>query len=405
MLKRFTGYKRLLALSALSGGAAPVERTATGNPLTFQTDLARPLKSLLIPFTPVQSGSGDPSPENIRPIVPWDGVNVWSGGKNITEILKNAPYGTYEGFGFKHILTFKVKPNTDYTLSSTSTGAINVLYFNGTNSQYVGVNASNPRTQNSGASGTLTVLLYDRENIADYENGTIKVQLEEGNVATPIDQYEGTTYPVSFPSPVYGGTLDVVSGVLTVTHELLVVDGVRNAWSVNESGDIVRFTATIVALGGEPPKAVNQTDSVFNYLKTSTSATDTWIGIVNQYGNVPIRIPISEEITTTQAWRAYLTEHPLQICYELATPQEITLTPEQITALLGDNTIWSDADGSMTAVYLVSAAYDDSHPVGGLGSGLLGGGLGSGTGEPDEPGEPDDNTGDDQPGDDQPEEP
>ena len=60
MLKRYTGYKRLLALAALSGGAAPVERTATGNPLTFQTDLSKPLKSLLIPFTPVQSGTGDP---------------------------------------------------------------------------------------------------------------------------------------------------------------------------------------------------------------------------------------------------------------------------------------------------------------------------------------------------------
>ena len=40
------------------------------------------------------------------------------------------------------------------------------------------------------------------------------------------------------------------------------------------------------------------------------------------------------------------------IYYPLLEPQEITLTPQQITALIGNNTIWSDADGSMTATYL-----------------------------------------------------
>ena len=71
----------LMMLRGIKGKA--IEAQATGNPLTFQTDLARPLKSLLIPFTPKQSGSGDPSPQNIRPIVAWDGVKVFGGGKNI----------------------------------------------------------------------------------------------------------------------------------------------------------------------------------------------------------------------------------------------------------------------------------------------------------------------------------
>ena len=59
------------------------------------------------------------------------------------------------------------------------------------------------------------------------------------------------------------------------------------------------------------------------------------------------------------------------------------------------------ADLGMTAVYLVSAAYADSHPVCGLGSGLLGGG--SGNPDPDEPGEPDEPVEPDQP--DEPAEP
>ena len=79
-----TPLRKLLMLGSLSGSPA-VEDIATGNPVTFLTDLARPLKSLLIPFTPQQEGTGDPSPSNIRSIIPWDGLTVFGGGKNILE--------------------------------------------------------------------------------------------------------------------------------------------------------------------------------------------------------------------------------------------------------------------------------------------------------------------------------
>ena len=75
-----TGLKKLLMWKA-SGGAGPVaplvEATASGNPATFTTDVIRPLVACTISFTPVQDGSGDPSPENVRPISGWDGVSVF----------------------------------------------------------------------------------------------------------------------------------------------------------------------------------------------------------------------------------------------------------------------------------------------------------------------------------------
>lgn len=74
-----TGLKKLLMWKA-SGGAGPVtplvEATASGNPATFTTDVSRPLKACTVTFAPVQSGTGDPSPENIRPISGWDGISV-----------------------------------------------------------------------------------------------------------------------------------------------------------------------------------------------------------------------------------------------------------------------------------------------------------------------------------------
>lgn len=51
-------------------------REASGNPAEFTTDIAAPLLSLSVDIEPVQSGSGDPSPTNVRPITGWTAATV-----------------------------------------------------------------------------------------------------------------------------------------------------------------------------------------------------------------------------------------------------------------------------------------------------------------------------------------
>lgn len=61
--------KRLIWLKAATGsGVVLVEKTATGNPAEFTAQVAKNLKSLVVPLTLSQSGSGDPAPDNVRPI-------------------------------------------------------------------------------------------------------------------------------------------------------------------------------------------------------------------------------------------------------------------------------------------------------------------------------------------------
>ena len=69
-----------------AGGAGWKWTTVTGNPVTLSNAVAGPLRQLKIEFSPVQEGSGDPSPENERPISGWTGVNVWQRGKNLFHI-------------------------------------------------------------------------------------------------------------------------------------------------------------------------------------------------------------------------------------------------------------------------------------------------------------------------------
>lgn len=71
-----TGLERLLRLHSMRGGITTQEATATGNPATFETTLVRPLVKCEAAFMVQQSGTGNPSPENVRPFTGWTGLTV-----------------------------------------------------------------------------------------------------------------------------------------------------------------------------------------------------------------------------------------------------------------------------------------------------------------------------------------
>ena len=50
--------------------------SVTGNPLSFTTDSEQTARSTLITFEPIQAGSGDPSPENVRAISGYEGITL-----------------------------------------------------------------------------------------------------------------------------------------------------------------------------------------------------------------------------------------------------------------------------------------------------------------------------------------
>ena len=67
---------------------------AEGTVATFSDGTDLPLKNLMVNIEPVQSGTGDPSPSNIRPISGWDAVGVHNGNTVVTTIsLGRTVYG------------------------------------------------------------------------------------------------------------------------------------------------------------------------------------------------------------------------------------------------------------------------------------------------------------------------
>ena len=249
--KYWSPTKKLMVLGAMAGGKL-VEDTATGNPLTFITDKAKPLKSLLIPFTPQQSGTGDPSPENIRSILPWNGLNVGHCEKNMFNGIRESGYisdsgviGT-DGYNF-HSELIKVESGKKYTYSliknnaSSSNKRVHGYDIFG---NWVEMIQKNPTSTEGANAFTFTVpngvyfIRVQFYGAVDTDYCDTDIQIEPGETATAYEPYNGTVYHASFPSPVYGGTLDVVSGVLTVLWKRVLLKGEPSGVSSTYQGSL-----------------------------------------------------------------------------------------------------------------------------------------------------------------------
>ena len=156
-------------------------------------------------------------------------------------------------------------------------------------------------------------------------------QLEFGSTATAYEPYQGETYDITFPSQagtVYGGTLDVTSGVLVVDRAMLMLNtanmnnseqapGWGNAGirAIIGSGVNEELTGQLLNIGTKySANTVNSNDIL--YLRPAT------------YGK------------TQSEWQALAMD--IQVCARLATPVTYQIAPQEIATLLGANNIWAD---------------------------------------------------------------
>lgn len=210
--EEITPVRKLLYLKAFAGGGALSEYEITGNPVAFATNVAKPLSAFTIPFLPVQSGTGDPSPENVRPISGWSGVNAWRTGKNLFDENNPAPLQdcfNYQGNAqSRRGVKIETAPGT-YTVFSNATPSGGYIYFNvlnkdGTLAYYNTIISNKDKnTRTFTVSEGQYIVIFDQQaNAADSQvkwKGA-EVQLEPGSTASPYTEYAGDSYPVVFPA-------------------------------------------------------------------------------------------------------------------------------------------------------------------------------------------------------------
>lgn len=247
-----TWLERLLFLKRIKGGSGH-EETTTSN--SFVTDMVAPLRKLLLSFAPKQSGSGDPSPDNVRPISGWDSVSVI--------------------------------------------------------------------------------------------------------VSPTLDTEEGQTYTTSLGQTVYGGTLDMVSGVLTVDAKCFEITELT-LYGNYQSHPL--YYCDIPNYQTEPIKrsAIASDEGIIvcdRFSKIKTSAVKTMGDLqvrTNENYSVNKFYFRYDGLNSLADFNAELAQNPMQLVASLATPQTYQLTPQEINTLIGTNNIITDAEVS-EIVYLKKA--------------------------------------------------
>lgn len=333
------------------------------------------MKSVNVNIEPVQSGSGDPSPSNVRPISGFDSVNIVRCGKNLAAPFVDST-GTVKGMTYTY-------SNNIVTLTGTTTEQ-NV----DTPDKYLG--GKNPVPIILKAGVTYTVSLKGRVNtggkvlrlmlkynttLMKYYNSTdgvwtfivdedtiinqisirvpsnnvildveAKLQIEVGSVSTDFEEYTGDVYDISLASAgtVYGGTLDAVSGVLTVDRVAVAMETLT--WNRTTSYANPIFYATVSGKASDYRKASCSilrdigTDTIIAAQGFASRAVDGDFASSNGNKQIYVRL---DSATTVQDFVTAITGQTF--VYPLATPLVYRLSATEIKTLLGVNNIWSDA--------------------------------------------------------------
>lgn len=333
----------------------------TGNPVVCYPVSGYPL-GVKASWEPTQDGSGDPSPDNVRPIKGRDsatvercGENLWSlgnvGFKQYKEISINYPAGQY-------VLSYEVE--TESTDDTVQVGWLvdgKWKYSQGQKNQQIKISI----IASVGISG---FRFYAGSSPAYRGNATYKnIQLELGNAPTTYTPYTGQTATLTLPRTIYGGTVDAVTGEGQETWKLLTLDGTGNweTWGVNKNN---------AAVTGFYNYGINDYDPNCNKLLCSTmpyknvdvcGGRNEGIGYASAL-NLGSRYMIysvktdtlsdaSDNASAVASFKSYLAAQyaagtPVQIAYRRAEPVPFTALSgaQPIPALPGVNTLLTDAD-------------------------------------------------------------
>ena len=297
---------------------------------------------------------------NICPITGWTGANVVRTGKNLNP-------STGVNYTTSNATRIFCKAGT-YTISTNngaSLGSNNQLYIRLFDAQTDGntitsgnITGSNMQLNSSGtllyggngyASVTVTIAVdcwvalgFNNQVPSNFTG----LQMEVGSSATSYEAYSGNTYSIPFGQTVYGGTLDVTTGVLTVDRAIMTPT-IDQFTSANSHG----ITNSRFVISPSCDYATRNT-SICNALPIQNTlfadtATEGFLMSGQDVGYIRL---LSSRVSTKQEAQDFVNTNGITIVYPLATPTTIQLTPTEVKSLLGSNNIFADCGDSEVTV-------------------------------------------------------
>ena len=352
-------------------GLYPVESASGDIAVIHDGAESVPVRDLSVAIESVQAGSGDPSPSNVRAINGWSAVKVARTRQNLLPV--SAVTTTLYG------VTFTVDDRGAVTAVGTSTtGNRSVLDYGhaylrpgtyilsgcpagGTDETYrlrlgIGSYAGDALTVERGGGREFTITepmdLYARIYVQPAAGAVNQTWLpmihlaDEGQATWNSSEAEVTD--ITLPTTVYGGVLDVTTGVLTVDRAVVDLGSLSwgyasarfyatspaNTIDISDTGDLQAICDSFARY--ETGALANMPDASFFVNSNKMSATVKRIAVKDS------------RYTDAGAFKTAMSG--VMLCYTLATPITHTLTPVQVKTLLGENRIYASA-GQVTVQY------------------------------------------------------
>lgn len=344
----------------------------TGNPVQCYPMAGYPL-GVTASWEPTQEGSGDPSPDNIRPISGRDAVKVERCGENLLNLpiekesggisVTTEPDGRYHLRGTLNMDGFSCSigtvrlPAGTYTVNRASistplsTNAIVITLRKNTPTGSVAwIETSIGVGKNTGSLAkptNISISFYGA--IASIKKGTVidtyfELILVSGTTApTTYAPYTGQTAALTLPRTIYGGTVDAVTGEGRGRWKLLTLDGTE-PWNAVGFGDTLYFQSTSISIG---TRVLSRGDYCTTFPIASVSSSNTVQGVSGWKTSLYLRWSTFANVAALKSYLAaqYAAGTPVQVCYKLATPTPFIATGAQpIPALPGVNTLMTDAN-------------------------------------------------------------
>ena len=312
--------------------------------------LLRPTVSML----PIQSGSGDPSPDNVRPIFGRTEVTVTRCGKNLANVtyrdripsINNGLDVDAAGWASDYIHIGR--NNVVLSITQVVADESFYLFLYDENKAFIGFAAAVSKDKMALKSADITGhenARYCRARLNAGAGTPSRLQLEVASEPTSFVPYQGETYTVSLGRTVYSGALNVQYGVLTITRAMVTLNG-SEVWTAVPTKAGYRMQIQISDIVKAADNSV-EADIICSDYKTITaiqSWNDDAYGVSQQQntGDVFFNDAVYAASGDVAAWKAYLAGHPVQLCYRLAEPVVVRIDPMDIPALAGQNTVFSD---------------------------------------------------------------
>lgn len=330
------------------------ERTVSGSVCSFSDgadDVPMPLVKASI--TAVQAGSGDPSPSNVRAISGFTTLNFSNVGTvnicdNVFEqgsINVNTGENT-TGANYNRTKNYiAIKANQEYYCKS---GYGVYAFFYDDSKNYLGYHGSNlqnktftPALLTNAASNGKSFALASFVRFR-YGNGTFNNDFcvnYPSSDTTLHTTYAGETIPVSFGGQtIYGGELNLTTGVLTVTHGFYTATSCYRVY-YHSSGNYYWVLTNSFNGVNDNTKIIS---SHFKAGPVSTTGSCYVIGS----GATLVAVPTDQTLNTKELANEWLSTNQPTFVYELATPTTIQLTAEEVRSFLGTNNLWANTGDS-----------------------------------------------------------